>query len=377
MTTVYVERCDKYENVPEVLTPIWESMGAAKVVAGKKVLLKLNLTKAGPPEWAVCTHPDFAAALVKLVRDAGGEPYLGDSCSIYGFTRETMEISGFTKMARELDVPCVPLDSGQMRTVQMDGVRIKETYMSEHVLDADVIISVPKLKPHDFVEFTCAVKNMFGTLPGAIKPYQHFKNPGWPAFLHVILDVYGYTKPALSFVDGILVMEGQGPTMGTPKHVGLVAGGTDAVAVDTVLAELTGLPPVKVLAIAEERGLGINDRSKIDVQGPVEGLRIPIKPATPSKAKIGLFGKIKYGARYFGIRPMLMTDRKEELEKVAEYCPVNAIDLRGRPRIKSNCVRCMTCIESCENNAVTLKVLKVLHGTFHAKSPGYDLSKIR
>ncbi len=378
MPSVYVDRCDKYEDVFNVLTPIWKSMGAAEIVAGKKVLLKVNLTKAGPPEWAVCTHPLFAAAVVQLVRDAGGEPYIGDSCSIYGFTRETFDLSGFTRLSQELDVPCIPLDSGQMRTVQIDGVHIKQTYMSEHVLDADVVISVPKLKPHDFVEFTCAVKNMFGILPGAIKPYQHFKHPRWVDFLNVILDVFGHVKPALALVDGILVMEGQGPTNGTPKHVGLVAGSTDLVALDTILADLAGIPPVKILSVAQQRGLGVSDPNQIDVIGPpTDEIRVPIKPAVPSKAKIGILGKIKYGVRYFAIRPTLNTSRKEDLAHVAELCPVGAIDLSGPPQIRSNCVKCMTCVESCQNNAVTLKVPKILHSTYRSKSPGYDLAKIK
>ena len=173
-------------------------------------------------------------------------------------------------------------------------------------------------------------------------------------------------------------MEGQGPTNGEPKFVGVVAGGSDLIATDAVLADLVGFPPVRILQLGAERGYGVADLEKIHVAGPpIDELRRPIKPATPSKAKIGLLGKIKYGVRYFGVRPVFTTDDKEQLRKVAEYCPVGAIDLEGKPRILRKCVKCMTCIESCENNAVTLKVPKLLHGTYRSKSPGYDLSKIR
>lgn len=378
MTRVFLDRCDNYDDVSPVLARLWEQVGAAEIVAGKKVLVKVNLTKAGPPEWAVCTHPAVAGAVGKLVRESGGEPYFGDSCSIYGFTRETMDLSGYTEMARELDIPCIPLDSGHMRPVDINGARIQRSYMSEHVLDADVVISVPKLKPHDFVEFTCAVKNLFGALPGAIKPYQHYCHPNWIDFLNVILDVYGFVKPTLAFVDGILAMEGQGPTNGTAKHVGVMAASKDPVAVDAVLADLVGIPPVKILEIAAERGLGTSDLKQIEVVGAkVDDCRVPIQPAKPSKAKIGIMGKIKYGIRYFAVRPALTTDRKEDLREVAEMCPVDAIDLSGTPKIHSRCVKCMTCIESCQNGAVTLKVPKILHSVYRSKSPGYDLSKVK
>lgn len=377
MTKVYLDRCESYEEVEPVLERIWEELGADEIVRGKRVLLKVNLTKAGPPEWAVCTHPDFAAAVARLVRRSGGDPFLGDSCSIYGFTRETMDLAGYKEVATRDSIPCTPLDSGQVRPVSVNGRRIQETYMSEHVLDADVIISVPKLKPHDFVGFTCAVKNMYGALPGALKPYQHYRNPGYVDFLNVILDVYATAEPALTLVDGILAMEGQGPTNGTPKHLGLVAGSLDCVAADAVLADRVGLPPVKLLSIAAERGLGVNDLDSINVIGPTkEQWPLSLQPARPSPAKIGLLGKIKYGIRYYGVRPAINTDRKDLIEEVAALCPTEAIKTDGTPRIEATCVKCMTCIESCRDNAITLKVPRVLHSTYHKKAPGYDLSKI-
>jgi dissimilatory sulfite reductase (desulfoviridin) alpha/beta subunit len=88
-------------------------------------------------------------------------------------------------------------------------------------------------------------------------------------------------------------------------------------------------------------------------------------------------GKIMYGVRYYGARPVLNTDNKDVLQKLADLCPVNAIKVDGEPRIRRCCVRCMSCVESCEDNAVTLKVPKILHRTFRSKALGYDLSKMK
>lgn len=377
MSTVYLHRCADYEQVESVLGELWRRVGAAEAVAGKKVLLKVNLTKGGPPERALATHPDFAAVLVKLVREAGGQPVIGDACSIYGFTRETIELAGYGALSRRLDVPCVPLDSGRISRVAVDGRRLKQTFLSEHVLDADVIISVPKLKPHDHVELTCAVKNMFGALPGAIKPWLHFKHHQYAHFMDVVLDVFAHLKPAFGFADGILAMEGQGPTNGRPRQVGLVAASADLVALDAVMASAISMPPVALLQAAQRRGLGLADLDQITVQGPsIAEVRVPLELAEQTRAKNGLAGLIKYGVRHYGVYPRLNPERGEELRTLQELCPVEAIDLTGRPRIRRRCVRCMSCVESCTTDAVMLHVPKILHKTFRKKSPGYKLDKL-
>lgn len=373
--TVYLERCHDYTQVADVLPGIWEKMGGPELVRGKKVLLKANLTKGGPPEWAVATDPRFVRIAAELVRDAGGEPYIGDSASIYGFTRETMDLAGYTEMAKEIDVPLIPLDSGKIERVTINGVRVKELYFSEHVLNADVIISVPKFKTHDFVGITNAIKNLYGTVPGAIKPYLHWRHPAYLNFLNVILDVVQFVKPTMALIDAVLCMEGQGPTTGAPKHVGLVAGGTDLVAIDSVFCEIAGWPCYEILKIAQQRGMGVCDLDKIDVAGPsIDDVRTPVMPAKASLAKSSFFGKIKYGVRHFSIWPDLNPAAADELKQMAELCPTDAIDLTGpTPRVLPTCVKCMSCIESSHTRAATLKVLKILHGTYRSKAPGYKL----
>lgn len=380
MSTVHLRQCDDYGQVADPLRSIWEQMGCAGTVAGKKVLLKANATKGASAEKAVATHPEFTAALVELIREAGGLPYIGDACSIYGFTRESLELAGYIDMAKRLGVSCVPLDSGRVREVRVNGVRLEKTYLSDYVLDADVIISVPKLKPHDHVGLTGAVKNMFGALPGAVKPYLHYTHSNYEHFLQIVLDVFERVRPQLSFMDGIIAMEGQGPTNGTPKKVGLIGASFDAVALDTVFAEATALPKedLELLRAAEARGLGTYNLHGIAVEGPpIETVRVPLEPAKGSKSKIGLLGRVKYGIRHFGVKPQLNLEHREEIARLAELCPTNAIELNGKPRIKSTCVRCMSCVESCNGDAVYLKVPRWLHATFRKKSPGYQLKHLR
>jgi uncharacterized protein (DUF362 family) len=378
MSTVYVDRCERYDRVSDVLRPMWDALGAPDLVANKRVLLKVNLTKGADPQRAVATHPAFARALAELVRHAGGDPVIGDSASIYGFTRETMDLAGYSQMSAESGIPCVPLDSGRVREVRIDGRRIDRAWFSEHVTNADVIVSVPKLKPHDFVELTGAVKNLFGTLPGAVKPRLHYHNARWENFLDVILDVVGFLKPQLAFIDGILAMEGQGPTNGTPKQVGLVVASRDLVAADAVTADLVGLGPIRLLAKAADRGLGEYDLAKIELVGPPrDSLRVPIQPAKTAKDKVSLFGLIKYFVRHHGVRPWLSPNpaHRDEIRRMADLCPTDAIALDDPPRVNRRCVGCMTCVESCAvPGAVEVKVPRWLHATYRNKAPGYALA---
>ena len=113
------------------------------------------------------------------------------------------------------------------------------------MLGADLVVSMPKLKTHHWAGMTCAMKNLFGVVPGAIY--------GWPKnILHTrgiasaILDLTATVRPALSIVDAVTIMEGDGPIMGTARHMGAVLMGTDPVALDATCARLIGLDPMKL-----------------------------------------------------------------------------------------------------------------------------------
>lgn len=375
MTRVIARTCANYENAYSALAEIWERLNADSLVRGKRVLLKVNLTKGAPPERAVVTHPQFTRAVVRLVRDAGGEPVIGDASCVYGLMRQTLALTGYRELVDDLDVEFHPLDSGRVRRVVIDGLRVKETYVSEHVDSADVIISLPKLKTHDLMVFTGAVKNMFGIVPGAIKPYLHYRHAQHESFIDALLDIFAYRRPDIALMDGIVGMEGQGPTLGDPRHLGVVGGSTDAVALDRVMAQLAMLPPVPMLARAWERGLGSADLSQIRIDGPpIESMQVRIKPARITAHKIGFLGKFKYLVRAYSVKPDFRHVRMDELDRLQDACPVGAIKINGGVTVSRACVRCMTCVES--SSSVSIKVPRVLHGAYRARLPGYHLDHI-
>ncbi len=148
--------------------------------------------------------------------------------------------------------------------------------LPQAVLEADVVVSMPKLKTHHWAGITCSMKNLFGVVPGAVY--------GWPKnLLHFrgidesILDLVATVRPHLAIVDGVVGMEGDGPIMGDAKPAGVVLMGRDVVAVDASAARVMGLRPEGVRYLAEAaRFLGNLDVARIPMRGePLERFVTP------------------------------------------------------------------------------------------------------
>jgi uncharacterized protein (DUF362 family) len=126
---------------------------------------------------------------------------------------------------------------------------------------------MPKLKTHHWAGMTCSMKNLFGTVPGAVY--------GWPKnVLHAhgiansIVDLTATIRPHFAIVDGVTAMEGDGPIMGQPRQLGVIAMGNDPVAVDATCARIIGLAPER-LSYLEMAGrfLGTLDEARIEQRG--------------------------------------------------------------------------------------------------------------
>ena len=144
---------------------------------GKRVALKVNMMKGAAPERALATHPEFVRALARIVRDAGGSPFVCDSSGILGFTAEAFEAAGYTAMCAEEGIELVDLDAEPPVWRSIRGRRLPGVWMGKAALEADLLVTVPKLKTHTITKLTCALKNHMGLLVGATKCRLHEMAP--------------------------------------------------------------------------------------------------------------------------------------------------------------------------------------------------------
>jgi len=225
-------------------------------VQGKKVLLKPNFVEPDPGG-IVNTHPAVvAAARESFVRLGAAAVLVGEGPGHERDTEAIIEtirlrdhigpLPGFFADLNLDDVYCVPLKTR--------ASRLKELYFPRTVLNADFIVSMPKLKTHHWVGATLSLKNMFGVVPG--NTYGWPKNVlHWAGIAGSILDINSTVRPDFAIVDGIVGMEGNGPIQGTAKASGVLIMGDDPVAVDATCARVMGLKPERIEYLAKAGAL--------------------------------------------------------------------------------------------------------------------------
>jgi uncharacterized protein (DUF362 family) len=238
-------------------------------VRGLSVLLKPNMVEYEAGE-AINTHPLVVAGAVAALRRAGArDVVVGEGPGHRRDVEYLLSATGLHEYLRELGARFIDLNHDDVREVALKSwfTGMKSLALPVSVLDADLVVSMPKLKTHHWAGMTCGMKNLYGTVPGAVY--------GWPKnLLHFhgidasILDLAATVRPGLTIVDGIVGMEGDGPIMGRPRPVGFVAMGADVVAVDATCARVIGVDPAKLVYLeAAARFLGNADVTRIDQRG--------------------------------------------------------------------------------------------------------------
>ena len=363
---VSIVRCGSYDEA-EVRKAIEESLAplggmGSTVKKGDRVLIKLNLLVSRPPEAAVTTHPALAKAVVSMVKELGAIPVMGDSpggrstiTSYKALLRET----GIQKVADETGCEIVSFDDAI--EINAEGARTyKRLKIAKAVADADVVISLPRLKTHSLTYMTGAVKMLYGYLPGMLKAEYHLhtaRDAG--TFAELLLDLQEARKPDMSIMDAIVGMEGAGPQHGSPRKIGLVMASRSCTALDYVAATIIGFDPMSIPTIkkAYERHMGPASLKDIQVYGEsVEKLIIKDfkKPPTMPLNRIPPF--ILSGlSRFVSDRPRIDPEKCRMCGSCARDCPPKAIRLaRGRvPTIDyGRCIHCYCCQELCPEGAV-------------------------
>jgi len=362
---VALARCPAYEpaKVEAAVETLLESLGGIDrwVRPGDRVFLKPNMLTAKKPERAITTHPAVLEAVVNLVKKAGGSVQIGDSpagvlSSIERYWNET----GYSDVARRTCVPLVKLEGGR---VVPRTVRGRTYHIAAPVAEADVVISLPKLKTHSLTVLTAAVKNSFGAIPGFRKAELHKEAPKPGAFSEIVVDVYEAVRPALTVMDAVVALEGDGPsTKGTPRTVGLLIASPDAVALDSVAGAVVGLAErdVPTTAAAIRRGLGPG-LAGVEVLGErLEECRVPdFRRASSSVVRFVPTWAVRLLGRYIWVRPEVLEQRCTACGLCVDVCPVGAMADRGDgiSRVDySKCIECLACLESCPEEAIEQKV---------------------
>jgi uncharacterized protein (DUF362 family) len=216
-------------------------------VRGKRVLLKPNMVEYEPGT-AINTHPAVVAGAALAMRRAGAaEVVVAEGPGHRRDTEYLLMRTGLYDYLRDLHLRFVDLNQDDVREVRLGSnfTGLGKLALPVEVLQADLVVSMPKLKTHHWAGMTSSMKNFFGVVPGAVY--------GWPKnILHVrgidasIVDLNATVRPGLTIVDAVTGMEGDGPIMGRPRHVGFVGMSTDLVAMDATCARVIGLDPAKL-----------------------------------------------------------------------------------------------------------------------------------
>lgn len=288
---VSLTKCLNYEPalvegaLEEVLAPLGGMRAFVK--PGQRVMLKPNYVMARSVEEPANTHPVFTLAVARLVQRAGATPFIADSPA-FGSAAGVARRTGTLELAQAAGVEVCELRKGKMVQAHSTGNH-RALRISKELDQTDVLINLPKVKAHGQLYMSLCVKNLFGLVPGRRKALWHFQlSHDVMEFARMLIENYRAVRPTLHLVDGIVGMERRGPTRGDARTLGIVAAGTDGIAVDRVLIELLGLPieAMYTLRAAEELGEGAFRMEDIEAVGAsLDSLRVadfkPVEKMVP------------------------------------------------------------------------------------------------
>lgn len=231
--------------------------------SGKRVLLKPNLVEPSRAIPHMTTHPAVIIAASEVFRRWGATVRVGEAPGHVRDTEMALIESGVGEALQDAGLTFADLNYEQVGWRRNRGrlSPLRGIYFPQNVLEADYVVSLPKLKTHHWVGLTCSMKNFYGVLPGI--------KYGWPKnVLHhngipqTVVDINATISNSLAIVDGIECMEGDGPILGSMKHMGLVMVGSNLPAVDATAARIIGLRPSRIsyLHLAASRLGPIDDR---------------------------------------------------------------------------------------------------------------------
>jgi uncharacterized protein (DUF362 family)/NAD-dependent dihydropyrimidine dehydrogenase PreA subunit len=346
-----------YENVRQAVDRVFDLFPLE--LKGKRVLIKPNVLRSAEVNEGITTHPAVLRAVVEKAETkepasivVGDNPGLFD----YGANEKAFQKTGLMEAAKGYyqnignDSQKVDFNPDFMTTVSV----------SQAVMDADIIISLPKFKTHGLTVITGAIKNSYGILPGAQKAKLHSVAGSPERFREMIVDVFRLRIPDLFIMDAVVGMEGNGPASPDLRDIGLIIASDNAVALDTVVAVMMGCEPsrLRFLQKAKELGLGDYDLHTIEVIGELKPLPDFKLPPFSGQAILSNETIQSLISNRMIMRPKADPELCTGCGACVDQCPVSALSMSDEnlPQVDADtCIACFCCQEICPEKAITLR----------------------
>lgn len=366
---VYIKYSKDYNDIQDKVDYLLDSVldNGSLIKEGMTIFLKTNALAPHPASKAITTHPSVVQAVIRYLKKYNVRIIVGDNPA----TKEmslVYKVNGTQKVVDEESVELA--NNSDLKVINSPNyTRYKDFNVSRQIVEADILINLPKLKTHGLAYFTGAEKNLFGLIYGLEKAQWHVKSSTPLEFGEAIADLYGAIKHEMkdkilvNLMDGIEGLEGEGPsTGGNKKEANVLLASKDAVALDRVAMEITKLDYKKsfISIITNNRGLGEFDLNNIEIEGDDISLFKDVK-FTPAKVEEVGIRAIKMLNKY-NIKRFILEHPKFDSSKCIKcgeckkICPPQAISIeKGKtPKVnKSKCIRCWCCAEVCPVNAIS------------------------
>lgn len=343
-----------------------------KIRPGMTVLLKPNLIMKAAPEAAITTHPHVVAAVARCVKKHGGQPLVAESGGgpyNPAVMKSVFRAMGYPEMAERegfsLYTACESCETELPRGKRCAHLTVVKPFLQPREA---LVVNLAKLKTHGMMAFSGAVKNLFGTVPGLLKPELHCRYPEKEPFAEMLVDLCDYIAADFSVIDGIEAMEGDGPTGGEKRFLGALIGSDSPYNADIAAAELIGMKPLDILTLknAHERGLCAADSAGFTFLGDD---RTPLFTPDFKRARsssVDFIDRLPAFLRPLAKRaatpyPKIQVKSCVGCGKCAESCPQHTIALvRGKAVIDyTACIRCFCCHEMCPMHVIDIRRLSL------------------
>lgn len=333
----------------------------------KTVLLKPNILYPKKPELAVCTHPVVVGAVVKAFVEGGAKKVIvGESPAMANSTLAAKSVGMYEQVIKNGGEW---VDFSEPQIIEFpSGKVVKQFSFAKPFFQADIVVSLAKLKTHQFMAYTGAMKNLFGLIIGLEKAQTHYRFPNKTDFADFITDLNLCANPTYAIMDAIVGMEGEGgPGSGTPKEIGFLAASQNILALDWTCASLVGYNPhtVPILEQALQRKTYLKSENEIQTVGASkEECKCPtfkiVKETTPTLQKM-LPNWVDVLAKSIFIKtPHFNPNKCVKCKRCEQICPVHIISMSGKNGTakltdRKKCLHCFCCHEICIASAIKLR----------------------